>query len=256
MIEMIKVEHITKKFGDNVVLSDISLQVNQGEVVAIIGPSGSGKSTLLRCLNLLEQPDSGHIQIGEQTLDAAHYTSREATAIRRQTAMVFQNYNLFKNKTALENITESLIVVQKMPKAKANALGRELLAKVGLLDQADQYPVTLSGGQQQRVSIARALAVNPQAILFDEPTSALDPERVHEVLQVIKALAKNKITMVIVTHEMQFAKDVADRVVFMAHGVIVEEGPAEKVISFSENPETRHFLRRLIKLNEATEYDI
>ncbi|AIU90091.1 amino acid ABC transporter ATP-binding protein [Pectobacterium odoriferum] len=253
---MISVKNLSKRFGDQVVLNNISLDIAKGEVVAIIGPSGSGKSTLLRCLNLLETPESGTIEIGEQTLDTRRYTSKEAYALRRQTAMVFQSYNLFKNKTALENVTEALIVVKKMPKKQADEIGLALLEQVGLLPQAAQYPVTLSGGQQQRVSIARALAVDPKAILFDEPTSALDPERVHEVLQVIQKLAKNDTTMVIVTHEMQFAKEVADRVIFMADGHIVEEGPAEQVISFSDNPQTQRFLRQLTKLPEPLEYDI
>ncbi|GKV81845.1 MULTISPECIES: amino acid ABC transporter ATP-binding protein [Pectobacterium] len=253
---MISVKNLSKRFGDQVVLDNISLDIAKGEVVAIIGPSGSGKSTLLRCLNLLETPESGTIEIGEQTLDTRRYSSKEAYALRRQTAMVFQSYNLFKNKTALQNVTEALIVVKKMPKKQADEIGLALLEQVGLLPQAAQYPVTLSGGQQQRVSIARALAVDPKAILFDEPTSALDPERVHEVLQVIQKLAKNDTTMVIVTHEMQFAKEVADRVIFMADGHIVEEGPAEQVISFSDNPQTQRFLRQLTKLPEPLEYDI
>ncbi|WP_113626919.1 amino acid ABC transporter ATP-binding protein [Pectobacterium peruviense] len=253
---MISVKNLSKRFGDQVVLDNISLDIAKGEVVAIIGPSGSGKSTLLRCLNLLETPESGTIEIGEQTLDTRRYSSKDAYALRRQTAMVFQSYNLFKNKTALENVTEALIVVKKMPKKQADEIGLALLEQVGLLPQAAQYPVTLSGGQQQRVSIARALAVDPKAILFDEPTSALDPERVHEVLQVIQKLAKNDTTMVIVTHEMQFAKEVADRVIFMADGHIVEEGPAEQVISFSDNPQTQRFLRQLTKLPEPLEYDI
>ncbi|ACX89908.1 amino acid ABC transporter ATP-binding protein [Pectobacterium parmentieri] len=253
---MISVKNLSKRFGDQVVLNNISLDIAKGEVVAIIGPSGSGKSTLLRCLNLLETPESGTIEIGEQMLDTHRYSSKEAYALRRQTAMVFQSYNLFKNKTALENVTEALIVVKKMPKKQADEIGLALLEQVGLLPQAAQYPVTLSGGQQQRVSIARALAVDPKAILFDEPTSALDPERVHEVLQVIQKLAKNDTTMVIVTHEMQFAKEVADRVIFMADGHIVEEGPAEQVISFSDNPQTQRFLRQLTKLPEPLEYDI
>ncbi|MFJ5386897.1 amino acid ABC transporter ATP-binding protein [Pectobacterium sp. CHL-2024] len=253
---MISVKNLSKRFGDQVVLDNISLDIAKGEVVAIIGPSGSGKSTLLRCLNLLETPESGTIEIGDQTLDTRRYSSKEAYALRRQTAMVFQSYNLFKNKTALENVTEALIVVKKMPKKQADEIGLALLEQVGLLPQATQYPVTLSGGQQQRVSIARALAVDPKAILFDEPTSALDPERVHEVLQVIQKLAKNDTTMVIVTHEMQFAKEVADRVIFMADGHIVEEGPAEQVISFSDNPQTQRFLRQLTKLPEPLEYDI
>ncbi|EHD19726.1 MULTISPECIES: amino acid ABC transporter ATP-binding protein [Brenneria] len=253
---MISVKHLTKRFGDQVVLDDISLNIAQGEVVAVIGPSGSGKSTLLRCLNLLEKPQAGTIEIGGQVLDTRRYSGKEAYALRRQTAMVFQNYNLFKNKTALENITEALIVVKKMAKKQADELGMALLEQVGLLPQAAQYPVTLSGGQQQRVGIARALAVDPKAILFDEPTSALDPERVHEVLQVIKKLAKNNTTMVIVTHEMQFAQEVADRVIFMADGHIVEEGPAEKVISFSDNPQTQRFLRQLTNLPDPVEFDI
>ncbi|WP_409308336.1 amino acid ABC transporter ATP-binding protein [Pectobacterium sp. B1J-3] len=253
---MISVKNLTKSFGNQVVLNNISLDIAKGEVVAIIGPSGSGKSTLLRCLNLLETPESGTIKIGEQLLNTNRYSTKEAYALRRQTAMVFQNYNLFKNKTALENVTEALIVVKKMPKKQADEIGLALLEQVGLLPQAAQYPVTLSGGQQQRVSIARALAVDPKAILFDEPTSALDPERVHEVLQVIQKLAKNNTTMVIVTHEMQFAKEVADRVIFMADGHIVEEGPAEKVISFSDNPQTQRFLRQLTKMPEPVEYDI
>ncbi|MEH0834467.1 amino acid ABC transporter ATP-binding protein [Pectobacterium cacticida] len=253
---MISVKNLSKRFGDQVVLDNISLDIAKGEVVAIIGPSGSGKSTLLRCLNLLETPETGTIEIGEQRLDTRRYSSKEAYALRRQTAMVFQNYNLFKNKTALENVTEALIVVKKMPKKQASEIGLALLEQVGLLPQAAQYPITLSGGQQQRVSIARALAVDPKAILFDEPTSALDPERVHEVLQVIQKLAKNDTTMVIVTHEMQFAKEVADRVIFMADGHIVEEGPAEQVISFSDNPQTQRFLRQLTKLPEPIEYDI
>lgn len=253
---MISVKNLSKRFGDQVVLDNISLDIAKGEVVAIIGPSGSGKSTLLRCLNLLETPESGTIEIGDQTLDTRRYSSKDAYALRRQTAMVFQSYNLFKNKTALENVTEALIVVKKMPKKQADEIGLALLEQVGLLPQAAQYPVTLSGGQQQRVSIARALAVDPKAILFDEPTSALDPERVHEVLQVIQKLAKNDTTMVIVTHEMQFAKEVADRVIFMADGHIVEEGPAEQVISFSDNPQTQRFLRQLTKLPEPLEYDI
>ncbi|MCL2897852.1 amino acid ABC transporter ATP-binding protein [Brenneria tiliae] len=253
---MISVKHLTKRFGDQVVLDDISLNIAQGEVVAVIGPSGSGKSTLLRCLNLLEKPQAGTIEIGGQVLDTSRYSGKEAYALRRQTAMVFQNYNLFKNKTALENITEALIVVKKMAKKQADEVGMALLEQVGLLPQAAQYPVTLSGGQQQRVGIARALAVDPKAILFDEPTSALDPERVHEVLQVIKKLAKNNTTMVIVTHEMQFAQEVADRVIFMADGHIVEEGPAEKVISFSDNPQTQRFLRQLTNLPDPVEFDI
>ncbi|WP_410015492.1 amino acid ABC transporter ATP-binding protein [Sodalis sp. C49] len=253
---MITAKNLYKRFGDQVVLDNISIDIAAGEVVAIIGPSGSGKSTLLRCLNLLEKPESGIIQIDDVTLDTEHYTTREEYALRSQTAMVFQNYSLFKNKTALENITEGLLVVKKLPRRQAVEMGMSLLEQVGLADQAHQYPVTLSGGQQQRVSIARALAVNPKAILFDEPTSALDPERVHEVLQVIQTLAKRKTTMVIVTHEMQFAKEVADRVIFMADGHIIEQGPAEQIINFSDNPQTRRFLRQLINIETPSEFSI
>jgi len=253
---MISVKQLNKRFGDKVVLDDISLTIGEGEVVAIIGPSGSGKSTLLRCLNLLEKPESGVIQIGDVSLDTASYSAKEEHALRGQTAMVFQNYSLFRNKTALENITEGLIMVKKMPKAQASETGMQLLELVGMAPQAHQYPVTLSGGQQQRVSIARALAVKPRAILFDEPTSALDPERVHEVLQVMKSLAQQKTTMVIVTHEMQFAKEVADRVIFMADGHIVEQGPAEQVISFSDNPVTRRFLRQMTNIETNDDFNI
>ncbi|WP_392565083.1 amino acid ABC transporter ATP-binding protein [Utexia brackfieldae] len=245
---MIQVEHLSKNFGEHRVLTDVNLSVKAGEVIAIIGPSGSGKSTLLRCLNLLEKPETGTIQIGEVSLDAAHYSRKQETQLRHQLAMVFQHYNLFKNKTALENITEALIVGQKIAKKEANQLGLRLLERVGLLAQANQYPITLSGGQQQRVAIARALAVNPKVILFDEPTSALDPERVHEVLQVIHDLAKAQTTMIIVTHEMEFAKYVADRVVFMADGTVIEEGNAVDVIDFPQHVLTKKFLRQLSKL--------
>lgn len=253
---MITVTQLNKRFGDKVVLENISLEIGEGEVVAIIGPSGSGKSTLLRCLNLLEKPESGIIRIGDVSLDTAHFNGREEHALRGQTAMVFQNYSLFRNKTALENITEGLIMVKNMSKAQASENGMRLLELVGMAGQAHQYPVTLSGGQQQRVSIARALAVKPRAILFDEPTSALDPERVHEVLQVMKSLAQQKTTMVIVTHEMQFAKEVADRVIFMADGHIVEQGPAEQVISFSDNPVTRRFLRQMTNVETNDDFSI
>ncbi|OCG24980.1 amino acid ABC transporter ATP-binding protein [Gilliamella sp. wkB108] len=242
---MICVSHLSKRFAHNEVLKEINLNIGQGEVVAIIGPSGSGKSTLLRCLNLLEKPNTGIIRIGNVTLDSEHYSSKEESNLRRQSAMVFQHYNLFKNKTALENITYPLIAGQKMDKTEAKQRGLSLLERVGMLPYAKQYPVTLSGGQQQRVAIARALAVRPKVLLFDEPTSALDPERVHEVLQVMLQLAKEKITMVIVTHEMEFAKYVADRIIFMANGVIVEEGIAKSVINNPQHELTQRFLRQL-----------
>lgn len=241
---VIKVEQLSKSFGSNKVLDKVDLTVDEGEVIAIIGPSGSGKSTLLRCLNLLEKPDSGRISIADITLDSQKYSHRQEIALRHQSAMVFQSYNLFKNKTALENITLSPIVAQGLNKTEAEQLGMALLKQVGLEQQAHQYPVTLSGGQQQRVAIARALAVKPKVLLFDEPTSALDPERVNEVLQVIQQLAKQKITMVIVTHELDFAKNVADKVIFMANGNIVEQGDAKQVIDNPQQELTKRFVRQ------------
>ena len=244
MTNMIKVEKLSKAFGANVVLKNIDLVIKEGEVVAVIGPSGSGKSTLLRCLNMLEKPNSGKITIANITFNAKKYSHKEEMALRNQSAMVFQAYNLFKNKTALENITLAPIVNHQLSTSEANELGLALLKQVGLLPQANQYPITLSGGQQQRVAIARALAVKPKVLLFDEPTSALDPERVNEVLQVIQQLAKQKITMVIVTHEMEFAKNVADRVVFMAEGGIVEQGIAKEVIENPQQELTKRFVRQ------------
>jgi putative S-methylcysteine transport system ATP-binding protein len=242
---MISVSHLSKRFADNQVLKEINLNIKQGEVVAIIGPSGSGKSTLLRCLNLLEKPNTGEIRIGDASLNSEHYNHKEEKNLRKQSAMVFQHYNLFKNKTAIENITYPLITGQKIAKEKAKQLALSLLERVGMLAYADQYPITLSGGQQQRVAIARALAVKPKVLLFDEPTSALDPERVHEVLQVMLQLAKEKITMLIVTHEMEFAKYVSDRIIFMANGVIVEEGAAKSIIDTPQHELTQRFLRQL-----------
>ena len=242
---MINVSHLSKRFGNHEVLKEINLTIKQGEVVAIIGPSGSGKSTLLRCLNLLEKPNSGTITIDQVILNSQHYNHKQETNLRKQSAMVFQHYNLFKNKTALENITYPLIVGQKMAKDEAKQYGLSLLERVGMLAYANQYPITLSGGQQQRVAIARALAVRPKVLLFDEPTSALDPERVHEVLQVMLKLAKENITMLIVTHEMEFAKYVADRIIFMSDGIIVEEGQAKSLIDNPQHELTQRFLRQL-----------
>lgn len=250
---MISVSHLSKRFGNNEVLKEINLNIKEGEVVAIIGPSGSGKSTLLRCLNLLEKPNTGTIRIDKVILNSEHYNHKQETNLRKQSAMVFQHYNLFRNKTALENITYPLIVAQKMKKSEAQQYGISLLERVGMLAYADQYPVTLSGGQQQRVAIARALAVRPKVLLFDEPTSALDPERVHEVLQVMLKLAKEKITMLIVTHEMEFAKYVADRIIFMANGIIVEEGPAKSLIDNPQHELTQRFLRQL---NDNIDFEI
>lgn len=242
---MIEVKGLKKKFNELTVLNGIDIVVERGQVLAIIGPSGSGKSTFLRCLNFLEQPDAGLIEIGEATLNAENYTTKEVQQLRQQTAMVFQNYNLFRNKTVLQNVTEALIVAKKIPKAEAEATGLELLTKVGLKEKAGNYPATLSGGQQQRVSIARALAVNPHAILFDEPTSSLDPELVAEVLQVIKSIADQQTTMIIVTHEMDFAREVADHVIFMADGNIVEQGPPESLFGNPQQARTKQFLKQL-----------
>lgn len=242
---MIEINQLEKYFGDKHVLKNINLSIETGEVVAIIGPSGSGKSTLLRCLNLLETPNSGHITVNDRQVDTSKISRKEAYSLRQETAMVFQHYNLFRNKTALQNVTESLIANKKMKKSEANARSLELLQRVGLADQAQQYPITLSGGQQQRVSIARALAVHPYALLFDEPTSALDPELVNEVLQVIRELATQSMTMVIVTHEMQFAREVADRIIFMEDGELIVEGTPDEVFADSSNPRLRQFLSQV-----------
>ena len=243
---VIKVNGLRKKFKDLIVLDGIDIEVNKGETVAIIGPSGSGKSTLLRCLNLLEKPDEGYIQIGNSILDAKKYSRKEASDLRKQTAMVFQHYNLFKNKTALQNIIEPLLVSKKMRYVEAKKIGEALIEQVGLAHKSDNYPITLSGGQQQRIGIARALAVQSHAILLDEPTSSLDPELVGEVLQVIKQIAKKQITMIIVTHEMDFAREVADKVIFMADGNIVEEGTATEVLDHPQNPRTKKFLQQTV----------
>ncbi|WP_339206621.1 amino acid ABC transporter ATP-binding protein [Bacillus sp. FSL W8-1143] len=248
---MIKLSNLKKSFGELVVLDGINLDVQKGQVVAIIGPSGSGKSTLLRCLNLLEIPDEGTIEIGDAKLDASKYTRKEAHHLRQQTAMVFQNYNLFKNKTALQNITESLLVTKKMTKQQANEIGMKLLKQVGLEQKADSYPVTLSGGQQQRIGIARALAVGPHAILLDEPTSALDPELVSGVLQVIKSIAIQETTMIIVTHEMAFAREVADHVIFMADGHIIEQGTPTELFDETKNERTKRFIQKEAAAEEA-----
>lgn len=240
---MIKYENIHKVFGDVEVLKGIDFEIGTGEVVCILGPSGSGKTTLLRCTNFLETPTEGSITIGDKTIDAAHHTKKDIHAIRQLSTMVFQNYNLFRNKTALENVMTSLIVVQKKPKSEAREIAEHYLKVVGMADRMDYYPSQLSGGQQQRVGIARALALQPHAILFDEPTAALDPELVGEVLNVMKNVAKTGITMAVVTHEIGFAREVADRVVFMDGGVVVEQGPPNEVLDHPQNPRTQQFLR-------------
>ncbi|MHA7118712.1 amino acid ABC transporter ATP-binding protein [Aerococcus viridans] len=241
---MIQVENIHKKFDQNEILKGIDLTINQGEVVVIIGPSGSGKTTFLRCLNFLERADEGYLKIGDQQVDFEKVSKKEILDIRKKTAMVFQQYALFSNRTALENVIEGLVVARKVPKKEATEKGRDLLAKVGLEGKEDHYPHELSGGQQQRVGIARALALNPEVILFDEPTSALDPELVGETLEVIKDVAQSGSTLVIVTHEMQFAYEVADRVIFMENGVIVEQGTPDEVFDNTQEERTQNFLKR------------
>ena len=241
---MLKLTNVHKSFEKSEVLRGISLNVEQGSVVAIIGPSGAGKTTLLRCMNCLEKADSGELDFDDIHVDLKKVPKKTVIQIRRKTAFVFQNYNLFSNKTALENIMEGLVVARKFPKDKAKDIALNALEKVGLRDKADFYPSSLSGGQQQRVGIARAIAVNPDVILFDEPTSALDPELTREVLKVIKELANEKRTMVIVTHEMSFARDVADRVIFVDDGVIVEEGNAKEVITNPKMERTKKFLQK------------
>ena len=224
------------------VLRGVDLTVEKGDVVAILGPSGSGKTTLLRCLNFLETADAGQLVFDGESFDLAHASRTDIARLRKKTAFVFQNYNLFRNKTALQNVTEGLIVARKLPKEQADEIGMKMLAKVGLADRADYYPRQLSGGQQQRVAIARALAADPEIIYFDEPTSALDPELTGEVLKVLRDLADRKTTMIIVTHEMHFARDVADRILFMDGGVVVEEGPAKQLIDHPREERTRQFL--------------
>lgn len=241
---MIQVENIHKKFDENEILKGIDLTIEQGEVVVIIGPSGSGKTTFLSCLNFLERADQGTLKIADSQVDFEKVSKKQILDIRKKTAMVFQQYALFSNRTALENVIEGLVIARKVPKKIAQAKGRDLLAKVGLEGKEDHYPHELSGGQQQRVGIARALALNPEVILFDEPTSALDPELVGETLAVIKQVAHEGSTLVIVTHEMQFAYEVADRVIFMENGVIVEQGSPEEVFDHTKEERTKNFLKR------------
>ncbi|MBK5474591.1 L-cystine ABC transporter ATP-binding protein YecC [Pseudomonas fluorescens] len=246
---MIVVEKLTKQFKGQVVLNGIDLEVKEGEVIAIIGPSGSGKTTFLRCLNFLEQPTSGRIKVGDIEIDSSKPINQQQTLVRRlrqHVGFVFQNFNLFPHRTALENVIEGPTVVKKMPREAAEALGRKLLARVGLAGKEDAYPRRLSGGQQQRVAIARALAMEPEVILFDEPTSALDPELVGEVLATIRSLAEENRTMVIVTHEMSFARDVANRVIFFDKGVIVEQGEAKALFANPREERTKQFLSKFL----------
>ena len=244
---MLEVTNIRKSFGAVDVLKGVDLKVSKGDVVAILGPSGSGKTTLLRCINFLETADGGTLTFGNEKFDLSRTGKRDIARIRKHTAFVFQNYNLFRNKTALQNVTEGLIVARKMPKDQANEIGRRMLAKVGLEDRCDHYPSQLSGGQQQRVAIARALATDPEIIFFDEPTSALDPELIGEVLAVMRRLADEGMTMLVVTHEMGFARNVSSKVIFMEDGVIVESGPSREFFSNPREERTRAFLRNISK---------
>lgn len=246
---MIVVEKLKKQFKGQEVLKGIDLEVKEGEVVAIIGPSGSGKTTFLRCLNFLEEPTSGRIKVGAIEIDGSRPLNQQQSLVRnlrQHVGFVFQNFNLFPHRTALENVIEGPIVVKKMSREQAVGLGMKLLAKVGLAGKEDAYPRRLSGGQQQRVAIARALAMEPEVILFDEPTSALDPELVGEVLATIRGLAQENRTMVIVTHEMAFARDVANRVVFFDKGVIVEQGEAKALFANPKEERTRQFLSKFL----------
>ena len=242
---MLEVHDIHKSFGAREVLKGVSLSVDKGSVVAILGPSGSGKTTLLRCINFLEKADGGSLTFDGERLDLARVTRADAARIRRKTAFVFQSYNLFRNKTVLQNVTEGLVVARRMPKAQADAVAVQMLEKVGMADRCGQYPHQLSGGQQQRVAIARALATSPEIIYFDEPTSALDPELTGEVLDVMRQLAAEGMTMLVVTHEMAFAREVSSHVVFMEDGVVVESAPSADFFERPGQERTRAFLRRI-----------
>ena len=240
---MLEIRNLRKAFGPLQVLRGIDLDVNKGDVVAILGSSGSGKTTLLRCLNFLERADAGTMDFDGRRIELHRATHGEINALRRRTGFVFQNYNLFANKTALQNVTEGLIIARKMPRRTAEELAHAQLVKVGMEDRADYYPSQLSGGQQQRVAIARAMAADPEILYFDEPTSALDPELTGEVLAVMRQLAREGRTMLVVTHEMDFARHVANRVVFMEQGVIVEQNTAEAFFNDPQQPRTQEFLQ-------------
>ncbi len=256
---MIKVSNLRKQYGDNIVLRDISLNVARGEVLALIGPSGSGKSTLLRCVNLLVQPDGGEVCVGTTTFNFNHKRSFPSDAqqakFRTATGMVFQHFNLFPHMTVLQNVMEGPITVLKRPKKEVIQEAQALLEKVGLSAKSSMYPNRLSGGEKQRVAIARALAMKPSVMLFDEATSALDPELVGEVLSVMRDLARDGMTMLVVTHEIDFAREMADRVLFMKNGVVVEEGPASQVIDHPQQVETQAFLSHFHHAHRTTSHE-
>ncbi|MCI8934567.1 MAG: amino acid ABC transporter ATP-binding protein [Clostridiaceae bacterium] len=242
---MLKVTNVRKSFGNLEILKGVDLDVNQGDVVAVLGPSGSGKTTLLRCVNFLEQADQGTMVFDGETFEMGKMARRDIARIRKKTAFVFQGYNLFLNKTALQNVTEGLIVARKMPKDQALDIARRALDKVGMGDRADHYPNQLSGGQQQRVAIARALAADPEIIFFDEPTSALDPELIGEVLAVMRQLAQEGMTMLVVTHEMNFARTVSNKVIFMENGLVIEQGTSKDFFAAPKEERTKAFLRTI-----------
>ena len=242
--KMIEVQNLQKKFGDNLVLKDISESVEQGQVICVIGPSGSGKSTFLRCLNVLERPTGGKVIF--EGKDLTHISEKELDSLREKMGMVFQGFNLFPNMSVLENIKLAPMKVKNVDEVQAEKTAKELLAKVGLADKANQFPDSLSGGQKQRVAIARALAMDPEVMLFDEPTSALDPEMVGEVLKTMQELSETGLTMIIVTHEMEFARDVSDRVIFMDKGVIAEQGSPEQIFENPKEERTKEFLKRFL----------
>ncbi|MBQ1477703.1 MAG: amino acid ABC transporter ATP-binding protein [Erysipelotrichaceae bacterium] len=244
---MLGVRDLHKSFGDNQVLKGIDFEINKGEVVAVIGASGSGKTTFLRCISFLEKADKGEYIFDDLDKDITKISRKEIKALRMKMGFVFQNFNLFRNMTAIKNVTEGLTVVRKMPKEEAEKKALVLLEKVGMLEHAYKYPDELSGGQQQRVAIARALANDPEIVMFDEPTSALDPELIGEVLNVMTKLAKEGTTMIVVTHEMSFAADVASKVIFMEGGKIVEQGPPEQVLKNPTEESTKRFLRRILE---------
>lgn len=250
---MLEIKNVKKSFGKQEVLKDVSLRVEKGDVIVILGPSGSGKTTLLRSLAFLEKADGGVMTLGDKSLDMHNASSKDIAWVRKRTAFVFQNYNLFANKTALENVMLGLTAGRGMKKDEAERIARKALRDVGLEDRMDYYPSRLSGGQQQRVGIARAMAVKPDVIFFDEPTSALDPELVGGVLSVMKKLAEDGVTMIVVTHEMKFAREAASKVIFMDGGVIVEEGDPETVFTHPKEARTRKFLRRILDHEDIPE---
>lgn len=249
-MSLIEIKNLRKKYKENIVLDGIDLSIHQGDVIGIIGPSGTGKSTLLRCINRLEVPETGSIRLNEQDIDLTGKNKYNLQILRKNTGMVFQQFNLFERKTALQNVEEGLVVVQKKSKEEARKIAIEELERVGMLAWANHYPCHMSGGQRQRVAIARALAMRPQLLLFDEPTSALDPEMVGEVLEVIKQIVKEGLTMLLVSHEMAFVRNVSNRVIFLDKGHIVEDGTPKQVFNNPQNERTREFLRKMYMLEE------